>query len=320
MTNPVLTSPACMTYACSDPDQMATLLSDVFGWETLCTGAIDAQVESLWGITPGSAGDSFAVLRSPGSDRGMIRVVSGEDRARPVSMSTRWSGVEIVVMEDIEGLHEKLVAHPDFTVGREPKTIDFTDAGANVHTYFYVYTPGGNHFMMTMAKTEARDYSFPHSPNPVGHIFDVHLDADRNGPTRRFYEETLGLVAAFDEDMTEGLFYETWDIPAGSPATLILHKGDAPKYGLDGIEMRLFDKAVMDSLPAEANKFDPGCCMTTYSCTDIASVFQAVNESDLAKVLSEPQSVDAAPYGGASVFSFLGPGGERLEICDKMWG
>ena len=299
---------------------MVALLSDVFGWEILCEGSIDAQLEFLWGIAPDSAGDSFSVLRSPGSDRGMIRVVSGEDRARPVSMSTRWSGVEIVVMEDIEGLHDRLVSHTDFTVGRAPKTIDFTDAGANVHTYFYVYPPGGSHFMLTMAKTEARDYNFPSSPNPVGHIFDVHLDADRNGPTRRFYEETLGLVAAFDEEMTEGLFYETWDIPSGSPATLILHKGNAQKYGLDGIEMRLFDKAVMDPLPALADKFDPGCCMTTYSCTDIDAVFKTISDSNLATGLSEPQSVDADPYGGATAFSFLGPEGERVEICDKMWG
>ena len=191
MTKPVLTSPACMTYACSDSKHMPALLSDVFGWETLCEGVIDAHLESLWGIAPGSAGGSFAVLRSPGSDRGMIRVVTGEDRRRAAPMSTRWSGVEIVVMEDIEGLHEKLEAHPDFTVGRAPKTIDFTDAGANIHTYFYVYPPGGTHFMLTMAKTEARDYAFPHSPNPVGHIFDVHLDADRDGPCRRFYEETF---------------------------------------------------------------------------------------------------------------------------------
>lgn len=299
---------------------MVALLSDVFGWETLCDGSIDAQLESLWGIAPDSAGGSFSVLRSLGSDRGMIRVVSGEDRARPVSMSTRWSGVEIVVMEDIEGLHDRLVSHPEFTVGRAPKTIDFTDAGANVHTYFYVYPPGGTHFMLTMAKTEARDYNFPSSPNPIGHIFDVHLDADRNGPTRRFYEETLGLVAAFDEEMTEGLFYETWDIPSGSPATLILHKGDAKKYGLDGIEMRLFDKAVMDPLPAVADKFDPGCCMTTYACTDIDAVFEAISDSNLATGLSEPKSVDAEPYGGASAFSFLGPEGERVEICNKMWG
>ncbi len=320
MTQQFLTSPACMTYACSDPARMVALLSDVFGWETLCAGVIDTHLESLWGIAPGSVGETFTVLRSPGSDRGMIRVVAGENRKRPASMSTRWSGVEIVVMEDIEGLHEKLEAHPDFVVGREPKTIDFTDAGANVHTYFYVYPPGGTHFMLTMARTEARDYNFPSSPNPVGHIFDVHLDADRDGPTRRFYEETLGLVAVFDEDMTEGLFYETWDIPAGSPATLILHKGDAPKYGLDGIEMRLFDKAVMDPLPAVADRFDPGSCMTTYACTDIDAVFQVVSESDLATVLSDPQTINVEPYTGASVFVFLGPEGERMEICDKLWG
>jgi hypothetical protein len=320
MTQPALTSPACMTYACSNPQRMAGLLSEVFGWERLCEGVIDAGLETLWGIAPDSAGGSFAVLRSPGSDRGMIRVVTGGYRKRAAPMSTRWSGVEIVVMDDIEGLHERLEAHPEFTVGRAPKTIDFTDAGANVHTFFYVYPPGGTHFMMTMANTEARDYDFPASPNPVGHIFDVHLDVDKDGPSRRFYDETLGLITVFDEDVTEGLFFETWDIPEGSPANLTLLKGNAPKYGLDGIEMRSFEKAVMDPLPPIADQFDPGCCMTTYSCTDIDAVFRAVSASSLATVLSEPQSVRAEPYAGASAFTFLGPASERMEICERMWG
>ena len=300
---------------------MAALLSDVFGWETLCEGVIDAHLEILWGIESDSAGGSFAVLRSPGSDRGMIRVVAGEDRKRAAPMSTRWSGVEIVVMDDIEGLHEELEAHPDFTVGRAPKTIDFTDAGANVHTFFYVYPPGGTHFMMTMAKTEARDYHFPSSPNRVGQIFDVHLDVVKDGPSRRFYEDTLGLIAVFDEDVSEeGLFFQTWDIPPGSTAKLTLLKGDAPKYGLDGIEMRTFEKEVMDPLPAVADRFDPGCCMTTYSCSDIEAVFRSVSESELARVLSEPQAVRAQPYAGASAFTFLGPESERIEVCERMWG
>lgn len=320
MSQSALTSPVCMTYACSDPQHLAALLLDVYGWETLCEGVIDAHLESLWGIAPDSAGEFFAVLRSPGSDRGMIRVVTGQDRKRATPMSTRWSGVEFVVMEDIEGFHDKLEAHPDFVVGRPPKTIDLTDAGANVHTYFYAYPPGGTHFLMTMARTRARDYDFPSSPNLVGHIFDVHLDVVKDGPSRGFYEDTLGLIAVFDEDITEGLFYEDWDIPPDSPANLTVLKGDAPKYGLDGIEMRTFEREVMDPLPAVADKFDPGCCMTTYSCTNIDAVFRSVSESNLATVLSEPQSVRAEPYAGAGAFTFLGSENERMEICEKMWG
>ena len=320
MTHSALTSPACMTYACSDPRHMAASVEDVYGWETLCEGAIDSQLESLWGIAPGSAGRAYAVLRSPGSDRGMLRVVAGQDRKHPTPMGTRWSGVEFVVMEDIEGLHDKLEAYPDFIVGRPLKTIDLTDAGANVHTYFYAYPPGGSYFVMTMARTKARDYDFPSSPNPVGHIFDIHMDVVKDGPSRSFYEDTLGLVAVFDEDITEGLFYETWDIPADSPANLTVFKGNAPKYGLDGIEMRTFERRVMDPLPAVSDKFDPGCCMATYSCTDIDAVFHSVSESKLATVLSEPHSVRTEPYAGAKAFTFLGPEGERMEVCEKMWG
>jgi len=319
MSQKILTSPSCMTYACSDPKHVADLFSDLFGWETLCEGIVDSTLETLWGVKPDSARGPFIVIRSPGADRGMIRVVAGKDRKRATPMSCRWSGVEIVVMQDIEGLHEKLSAHPETTVGRAPKTIDFTDAGANVHTYFYFYPPGGTHFMMTMANTEARDYIFPYSSNPVGHIFSLHLDVERKGPSRHFYEQTLGLSAVFDEDITEGLFYETWDIPPGSPANLTLLKGDAPKFGIDGIEMRSFEAKVMDPLPSLPDTLDPGCCMATYHCNDLDAAFDAVSNTDKATVLSEPHVVSAEPYGRTRAFTLLGPEGERLELCERVW-
>ena len=142
MAEPNLTSIAGMTYACSDPEGMAKLLIGLLHWEVLCEGTVNQPLENLWGISPGSAGDHYTVMRSPGSDRGMIRVVAGDNRKRTTPMSTRWSGVELVVMEDIQAFFKRLEDQPDWTIGRPPKTIDFTDAGANIHTYFYAYPPG----------------------------------------------------------------------------------------------------------------------------------------------------------------------------------
>ena len=320
MTEPNLTSIAGMTYACSDPEGMVKLLIGQLHWKILCEGAVDRTLENLWGISPGSAGNHYTVVRSPRSDRGMIRVVAGDNRKRTTPMSTRWSGVELVVMEDIQVFFKRLEDHPDWTIGRPPKTIDFTDAGANIHTYFYAYPPGGTHFIFAKAETQARDYPFPSSPNPIGQIFDLHLDVDRTGPSRKFYEDILGLITVFDEDMTEGLFYETWDISQNSPANLSILKGYAPENGLDGIEMRSFEAAEMDPLPAKSDKFDGGCCMGTYCAKDIDDVFEAVSGHSLAEVLSEPRGVDAPPYNGNRAFCFLGPSCERLEIYEGMWG
>ena len=56
------------------------------------------------------------ILRSKGSNRGMIRVVKGNERIRQSPMSTRWSGIEIVVMDDLVGLCKTLQNHYDFEV------------------------------------------------------------------------------------------------------------------------------------------------------------------------------------------------------------
>ena len=162
-----LTSVASMTYACSDPEDMVKLLIDLLRWEPLCEGAITQTLEDLWGIAPGSAGDHYTVLRSPGSDRGMIRVVAGNNRKRTTPMSTRWSGVELVVMEDIQEFFKRLENHPDWTIGRPPKTIDFTDAGANIHTYFYAYPPGALISYLLKPRPRPEITPFPLRPTPL---------------------------------------------------------------------------------------------------------------------------------------------------------
>jgi catechol 2,3-dioxygenase-like lactoylglutathione lyase family enzyme len=318
MTAPLVTSMACATLSCPEPDEAIRMMTDTWDWEVFCTGAIDQGTAALWGIAPGSAGDRFTIVRSRGMDRGMIRVVHGGERIRTSPMSTRWSGIEIVVMDDLVGLCKALETDPAFDVVKPVDEADFTHAGANVHAFFHGRMPGLTHAMFTMAVTQPESYAFPESPNRVGQIFDVHLDVDNTGPSRAFYGETLGMEMVFDDMLTEGLFYDTWDLdPETPPVRMSIFKGDAPGFGLGGIEMRSFDRATMDPTPPVADRFDAGTCMTAFTCRDIAAVYDAVSKSPHAAAISEPMAVDAAPYNGGLVFCATGPEGERLEFSER---
>ncbi len=315
---PLVRAMAGMTISCSQPDQLIELISRDMGWQLICEGRIDASLEKLWGIAAGSAGERFSVYGSPGSSRGMIRVVGGTDRVRTRPMGTRWTGVEIVVMEDLDGLHQSLEARDDFTTIKAPAEADFTDAGANIHRFFHGHAPGGTHLMFTMAVTAPEaDYDFPAAPSRVGYIFDIPLVSSDYPRSFEFLRDVLGMEPLLEDAFDEGIWHEAWHLPAGAHVDLAILKGDAENFGLGGIELQGYDPIHIDPIPVVNHHFDGGACLATYTAKDVAAVHSAVAACSDVVVLSEPAS--CAAYGGSQAFCFLGPSGERYEICEQLW-
>jgi hypothetical protein len=319
MSQPLVTAMTGVTISTAEPNELIEILTQLMDWELCCDGEINAAQETLWGIDPGSAGDRYGIYRSRGANRGMIRVVGGIERERSRPIGCRWSGVEILVTADFEDLYRSFDAHKHFKMIKAPLEADFSEVGANIHLAFYGRAPGGTHLMFTMAVTAARDYDFPTADARVGHIFDVPLVSDNFARSLGFYRDQLGMVPLLEDMLTEGIWHEAWDLPVGTPVDLAIIKGDAPDFGLGGIELQGYDAAFIDPILAQPNRFDGGSCLTSYTTTDINAVYQAVVNSPDATLLSEPQTYSPAPYHGASAFCFQGPGGERVEICETLW-
>jgi catechol 2,3-dioxygenase-like lactoylglutathione lyase family enzyme len=318
MDKPLVTAMTCMTIATPDPDTLVAFMADGMGWGTRAAGEIDLTMETAWGIEHGSAGDRFTLLASPGADRGMIRVVRGPARFPSRQIGARWSGVEIVVMRDIDGLCERLCADPTFKLTKPPENADFSDVGANIHRFFHGRPSCGTHFMFTMAITQPREYPFPSAQADVGHIFSIPLVSAEYDRAFRFYKDTLGMIPMLEDHIEGGLWHSTWELPEGLPVELSILKGDAPGLGFGGVELQGYDPSVIDPAPLGPARFDGGSCMGTYTTADIDLVYRTLMDSPDARVLSAPSPIAAAPYNGARVFGFLGPGGERLEICEQF--
>ena len=318
MSTPLVTAMACVTISCPEPDRLLRLITDLCGWEVFCATELDSDLEQLWGIRAGSAGRSATIVRSPGSGRGMIRVVEGAPRRLVSPFAQRWSGVEIVVSRDLTGLCQALDRHPDFRLRKAVGQADFTDADANVHDFFHGTLPGAGYAMFTMAVTEPASYDFPSTENHVGHIFDVHLNVDSQGESRRFYAQTLGMERVFDANLSEGIFYDAWDLDPSAPdVRMSIFKGDAPGFGEGGIEMRCLDRTLLAQDPPSLASLDGGCCLTTFTTEDINAAFHAVNRCTGATLITEPKRLLRPPYDHGRAFAFLAPDGERVEIAER---
>ncbi|MDA0368715.1 MAG: hypothetical protein O3C65_09015 [Proteobacteria bacterium] len=53
--------------------------------------------------------------------------------------------------------------------------------------------------------------------------------------------------------------------------------------------------------------------------TNLDMVAAAVHKSAHARLIAEPRAMASPPYNGARALSFLGPDGERAEVCETMW-
>jgi len=316
---PLVTALAAMTVACPAPQRFAAFLNDTWGWEPLAEAAIDPDLERLWGVDPGSAGDLAIVMRSPGANRGMLRLVAGTERPRTRQRAARWGGFEIVVMDDIDGLYAAMQEHADTAPFAPPKNFDFTASGSNIHRAFSARLPGGTHVTMTMAVTQPKTRAFHAANARVGHIFEVPVTTPNYPRCRAFYEETLGLFPLLESQSTDGPMHDAWGIPPGPLYHLDILKGDAPGPGLGAVEIHGIDGAYIDPDPLTPAQFDGGTCLATFTTTDLDTVVAAVHKSAHAQVIAEPRAIAAAPYNGARAFCFLGPDGERVEVCETMW-
>lgn len=316
---PLLTALAGMTVACPAPPRFAAFLTEIWDWETLAEGSIDPDLETLWGIAPGSAGDRFIVLRSPSADRGMLRVVTGRERARPRPRAARWGGFEIVVMEDIDGLYAAMADHPDTAPFEAPKNFDFTASGSNIHRAFSARLPGGTHVTLTMAVTQPKTRAFHAASARVGHIFEIPVTSPDYTRCRAFYEHDLHLIPLLESQSTDGPMHDAWGIPPGPTYHLDILKGDAPGPGFGAVEIHGIDGAYIDPDPLTPTQFDGGTCLATFTTTDLDSVVAAVHKSAHAQIIAEPRAIAAPPYNGARAFCFFGPDGERVDVCETMW-
>ena len=317
MTASVLNDLKCLTISCKEPRSLAEIIEKNFDWKIYKHGSIDPELETLWGIKENSAGTDFYIFQSENMNRGMIRIVSGNDRIRSKNRSRRWGGFEIVIMENIDELYDNLNQNINFLTFGKPDNYDFTSVQSNIHRAFSGTIPGGTHFTATMKITEPSNRIFPKSKTQVGHIFEVPLNTSNYLETKNFYKDILGMEKVLELITEDGPMHKTWNIPKGHEYSLGIFKGSGEGSGLGAVEIHGCSSDFIDPEFFNTSIFDGGACLVTYGTHNIDKVYNKVLNCSAASIIKEPKEILSSPYSGSKAFSFFGPNKERIEIIES---
>lgn len=275
------------TVLVENPAHAAAALGTVLGWEELSAGR--------------SGASRFVTVRAPGTDRGMIRLLEGDEGPRATDLRPGWASVELVV-RDVDALARRIAGSDDFELRTAPVTFDLSEQGSNVHRAAIAWGPGNLLMAFTMAITQPRGRMFTRTGTDVGSVFSVGLRTADLDVASDLYRKALGMNVLLEVSWRSGQWHEIWNVPVGEEAALCLLKGAGVGTGLGTIEVQSFPRSVLGAaLP-------PGISAVTYATRDAGLARRS------AERVAEVVSADAKS------FVMLGTAGERLEIAEAAWG
>jgi catechol 2,3-dioxygenase-like lactoylglutathione lyase family enzyme len=274
------------TVLVADPPRAASALEAVLGWKRFAAGRIGTS--------------QYVTVRAPGTNRGMIRLLEGEEGPRVTDLREGWASVELVV-RDVDTLAHRIARSADFSLRTEPTTFDLSEEGSNVHRAAVAWGPGNLLMAFTMAVTQPRGRTFTPVESDVGRVFSVGLRTADLSAASDLYRQTLGMEVLLELSWLSGQWHRMWNLPDGEAAALCLLKGFGAGTGLGTIEVQSFPASLLH--PASP----PGIGWVTYQARD----FHAARKS--AAEVCEVTEADSKS------FTMLGAVGERLEVVDSAW-
>lgn len=274
------------TVLVENPERTAAALTGLLGWEQLPASR--------------SRASRFVTVRAPGTHRGMIRLLEGEEGPRVTDLREGWASVELVV-RDVDALARRIEASDAFELRTAPVTFDLTEQGSNVHRAAIAWGPGNLLMAFTMAITQPRGRQFTGTGSDVGSIFSVGLRTADLDVASDVYRKALHMNVLLEVSWRSGLWHDIWGVHDGEEAALRLLKGAGEGTGLGTIEVQSFPRSVFaESLP-------PGISAVTYHTRDAAAARRS------AERVTEVLGSDATS------FVLLGATGERLEVVESAW-
>ncbi len=326
----------CETLVARDLDGAVAAWRDEIGWQVTARGEVDGDLAALWAVDA-SVYPRFALVASPDSDRGFIRLLEGPaDDERGTFHHAGLFNAELLCA-DVDELYVRLETSSCFRPLCPPTTYDLGSAGGAVSRSMATRGPGGAGVYFTTYVRVPAPRTLPSTPHLVCPMFNSALAVD-DPDAVSFFEQVLGLDRRFAGYFSDPNINRLLDLPPDGGFDMVVYKG--PGDGL--IEVDFYDQPLPRDPAIDDASLAAGNSFLTFEASNVALAplrdvvtlaplrdvvtlaplrgdFDAVVDraTEAGRVASGPTTLETPPYGGRRAAMLRGPAGTRFEIVES---
>lgn len=291
-------------------DAAAAAWREELGWETLAEGPVEEPLRELW-MTDRGLHPRFALLRSPGSARGFVRLVEGPEDDRSPSFHRAGLFNAELLCADVDRLYARLEGSQTFRPVSGLNTYDLGATGGAVSRSFATRGPGGAGVLFTTYLAVPPPRTLPRCDHLVGPMFNSALATESAEAMAAFFEGTLGMARRFEGRLAQASINRILGLPEDWGFHMVVYKGEG-----DGlVEVDLHEHPLPPAPGVEA-ALPPGNAFLTLETPDLDAVLERAAARGFAT--SPVRAVAALPYAGRRAGLVRGPARERFELIESI--
>jgi hypothetical protein len=276
-----------------------------FGYVEHHRGRIAREMAEFWGV-PAMAGRAVAVVGPPGYQRGMIRIVElGNDFKEVAYHETLgWIALEIHVrspddlVAELKGLPFVHTGGPGTANDREGKPL-----------YRAAQFKGPSGEPLYMTQHMQLDELMSVGRNNVGPLFIQTVSTTSYQDTLSFYLKEMRMKMRIEVETPRTNLVESLGLPKGTRYKFAAVR--TPEYC--ALQIDEYPKATPQR-PTAAGCFAPGASMCTLTTRELDAVKSMLTGAKIQ--FAEIESNACPPFHHARAVSFIGRGGERVEVVE----
>ena len=299
------------TLVSSDLEDALAGWRDELGWEVTERSALSEDLATFWDIDSARYPE-FAVLTSPGSDRGFVRLVQGPEDDDEGSFHHPGLFNAELLCRDVDELHARLAGSSRFQLVCDPTTYDLGSTGGACSRSFATRGPGRTGVFFTTYLSVPPPRELPVCEHLVGPMFNSACAVEDAAMMESFYEGIVGMERRLEGRIASPGINRILELPSDWAFHMVVYKGEG-----DGlIEIDLHERELPVGFGSPGGRLKPGNSFLTLATSDLDGLAERARQARVMR--SEPRPFQFAPYRGRRALILEGPAAERVEVMEAM--
>jgi len=305
----VISQVLAQTVVTADLERALAAWTETLGWEVAERRRSRGELAELWDIDE-AAYPEAAIVVSPGTARGFIRLVQGPEDDTSGSFHHPGPFNAELLCRDVDELHERLAGSADFERLCEPTTYDLGSTGGACSRSFATRGPGGAGIFFTTYLSVPPPRQLPVCEHLVGPMFNAACAVRDGAAMELFWESILGANRRLEGRIASPAINRILDLPADWGFHMVVYKGEG-----DGlVEIDVHEHDLPEGFGSPTGRLKPGNSFLTLETRDLPSLMERAAAAGRVRAPARPLA--AYPYDGRRAGLLVGPADELVEIVE----